>query len=176
MPLSIKWSVKFPYLAGTSRGHETRETGIEVIIEIGTEKGIEITGTGIEKETEIETEIGTGIETGTGIEAAMPTMMVVPGPGITEIEIAIGIGIDGIAGLTLYRNEATTSITRLVVLRTSVTTETVNGSNRFLNFALRRSYDEAAQGNDLTKEIGAAVVAEALALVKMETIMEAKTR
>ena len=176
MPLSIKWSVKFPNLAGTSRGHETQETGIEVIIEIGTEKGIEITGTGIE--TEIETEIGT--ETGTGIEAAMPTMMVAPGPGITEIEIgieiAIGIGIDGIVGQTLFRNEAITSITRLVVLRTSVTTETVNDSNRFLNFAPRKSYDEAAQGSDLTKEIGAAVAAEDLALVKMETIMEAKTR
>ena len=129
-------------------------------------------------ELEKETEIGTGIETGIGIgiEAAMPTMMVVPGPGITETEIAIAIGIDGIAGLTLYRNEATTLITRLVVLRTSVTTETVNGSNRFLNFALRRSYDEAARGSDLTKETGAVVAVEALALGKMETIMEAKTR
>ena len=108
----------------------------------------------------------------------MQTTMVALGPEITEIEtgIVIGIGIDGIAGLALYRNEAITSITRPVVHRTSVTTVMSNDSNSFLNFALRMSYDEAAQGSVLTREIEAVVAVEAPAHVKMEIIMEAKTR
>ena len=139
---------------------------------IGTVKGIEITGT----VTEIG--IGTGIETGIETGAAMQTTMVVLGLETTEKEIAIGTGIeiDEIAGPALYRNEAITSITRPVVHQTSETTETANDSSLFLERALKKSCDEAAQGNNLMKEIGVARAVEALALVKIEIIMEVKTR